>query len=320
MGSIWTYIWFIVGLIVIVKAGDYFVDAASWAAAVSGVPRFIIGATIVSIATTLPEIIVSVTAALEGNVDMAIGNATGSVIANTGLILSISLIFMPVVIKKKELLGKTIIFIAVIVALWLLSMSGELSRGNGIILFLLFVVFIFENIRSARSQQGSTEKEKVSKNHKDYMVNVVKFLGGAVGIVLGSRILVKTGTTIAENFGIPQNIIGLTIIAIGTSLPELVTTITAITKKQFSLSAGNVIGANIIDTALILPLCALFSKGSIPVSQQTLRIDLPVGLLLAVITLVPALVKGRFSKWQGYVAIILYIAYLVYICFFNNYR
>lgn len=316
MGSIWTYVWFIIGLIVIVKSGDYFVDAASWAAAVSGVPKFIIGATIVSIATTLPEIIVSVTAALEGNVDMAVGNAIGSVIANTGLILSISIIFMPVAIKKKELLGKVIIFIGVLAVMWLLSMSGELSRGNGIILFTLFVIFILENIRSARNQQGSNEKEKVSRNNKDVMVNVVKFFGGAVGIVFGSRILVKTGTTIAENFGIPQSIIGLTIIAIGTSLPELVTTITAIAKKHFSLSAGNIIGANIIDTALILPLCAFLSKGSIPVAAQTLRVDLPVSLALAVITLVPALVKSKFSKWQGVVSIILYIAYLIYICFF----
>ncbi len=317
MENIWIFLGFIIGVIVIVKAGDYFVDAASFMAEISGIPKFIIGATIVSLATTLPEIIVSSMAAYSGNVDMAIGNALGSVIANTGLILSISILFMPAVFKRRQLAFKGILLIVVIAALWLLSLSGELTVTKSIVLIGLFAIFIIENIKAAKEAEDETQEEKDELKDKKGLIknNIFKFIIGTLGIVIGSRLLVDNGCAIARFIGVPENIVGLTAVAIGTSLPELVTTITAITRKEFSLSAGNIIGANIIDTALILPICAFISKGSIPVAAQTLNLDLPVAILVSGITIIPALIRGRFSRWQGILSLGVYGAYLIYICF-----
>ncbi|MGM9972904.1 MAG: sodium:calcium antiporter [Clostridiaceae bacterium] len=156
---------FIIGLVVIIKGGDYFVDAATWVAEASGIPKFIVGATIVSLATTLPEIIVSSMAAYNGSIDMAIGNSMGSIIANTGMVLAISIIFMPVVFDRSKLIIKAGLFLVVLAALGLLSMSGQLTLGKSLILFALFSFFIYENIKSARElDEDSTEGLEVPKD------------------------------------------------------------------------------------------------------------------------------------------------------------
>lgn len=314
MENAWIIIGFIIGVIAIVKGGDYFLDAATWIAEVSGVPKFVIGATVVSLATTLPEVFVSSLAAYEGKVDMAIGNAIGSVTANTGMIMAIGILFMPIVVKRSQFLYKGILLLVTIVALLVLSLSGELTIGKSIILFIIFGLFIFENLRSAK-QTGESKRKKVETTKKVVVANIVKFIVGTAGIVLGSQLLVNCGSDIALLLGVPENIIGLTMIAIGTSLPELVTTITAIVKKESSISVGNIIGANIIDCALILPICSIISKGSLPVSAQVLRLDMPVCLLIAAIAIIPALIKEKFYKWQGITCLVIYFSYLSYICF-----
>ncbi|WP_426350580.1 calcium/sodium antiporter [Alloiococcus sp. CFN-8] len=303
---------FAIGLVAIIKGGDYFVDAASWASEASGIPKFIVGATIVSLATTLPEIIVSSMAAYNGSVDMAIGNSIGSIIANTGMILAISIIFMPVVFDRSKLIIKAVLFMVIIAALGILSMSGQLTLGKSLVLFALFGFFIYENIKSARElDEDSTESYSVPKDRKTVIINIIKFVVGTLGIVIGSRLLVNNGTELAIIIGIPESVVGLTAVAIGTSLPELVTTINAIIRKEFSLSAGNIIGANIINATLILPICAMITNGAIPVSARTLILDLPVALVIAAIALIPALIKGRFQRWQGFTVLGIYIAYVV---------
>ena len=303
---------FVIGLVAIIKGGDYFVDAASWASEASGIPKFIVGATIVSLATTLPEIIVSSMAAYNGSVDMAIGNSIGSIIANTGMILAISIIFMPVVFDRSKLIIKAVLFMVIIAALGILSMSGQLTLGKSLVLFALFGFFIYENIKSARElDEDSTESYSVPKDRKTVIINIIKFVAGTLGIVIGSRLLVNNGTELAIIIGIPESVVGLTAVAIGTSLPELVTTINAIIRKEFSLSAGNIIGANIINATLILPICAMITNGAIPVSARTLILDLPVALVIAAIALIPALIKGRFQRWQGFTVLGIYIAYVV---------
>ena len=314
METAWIIIGFIIGVIVIVKGGDFFLDAATWIAEVSGVPKFVIGATVVSLATTLPEVFVSSIAAFDGKVDMAIGNAIGSVTANTGMIMAIGILFMPIVVKRKQFMNKGIILLTTIVALLLLSLSGELTIGKSLILLIIFGVFIFENLKSAKQIDGE-KRVKVEATKKTTTTNIVKFIVGTAGIVLGSQLLVNCGSDIATLLGVPENIIGLTMIAIGTSLPELVTTITAIVKKESSISVGNIIGANIIDCALILPICSAISKGSLPVSNQVLRVDMPVCLLIACIAIIPALIKEKFYKWQGVTCLVIYFSYLSYICF-----
>lgn len=303
---------FVIGLVVIIKGGDYFVDAATWGAEASGIPKFIVGATIVSLATTLPEIIVSSMAAYNGSIDMAIGNSMGSIIANTGMVLAISIIFMPVVFDRSKLIIKAGLFLVVLAALGLLSMSGQLTLGKSLVLFALFGLFIYENIKDARDlDKDSLEREAVPKDKKTVIVNISKFVLGTLGIVIGSKLLVNNGSELAIMVGIPESVVGLTAVAIGTSLPELVTTINAIIRKEFSLSAGNIIGANIINATLILPICAMITNGAIPVSTRTLALDLPVAFIVAAIALIPALIKGKFQRWQGFTVLGIYIAYVV---------
>ena len=309
------FLLFGIGLLCIIKGGDWFVDAASWIAEVSGIPQFIIGATIVSLATTLPEVLVSVMAAASGSVDMATGNAIGSVTANTGMILGISIVAMPVAIESRKYLPKTIIFIGSIILLWVLSLSGELSMVGAFIMLAVFLFFIGENIHEAKKDMGTGKSETVQKDKKTVVKNIALFIIGAAGIVIGSRLLVDNGTIIAKDIlGIPERVVSLTMVAIGTSLPELVTTITAIAKKQSALSVGNIVGANIIDMILILPLCSFVMGGSLPVAWSTLWVDLPVSLVVAVICLVPALIKGKLMRWQGILSLLVYAGYVVYLC------
>ena len=324
-----TFLLFGIGLLCIIKGGDWFVDAASWIAEVSGIPQFIIGATIVSLATTLPEIIVSVmaaangagflaagdAAAADGAVEMAVGNAIGSVTANTGMILAISILFMPGVISRRKYLPKSLIFIGSIILLWALSLRYRLTVIGAVVMLAVFIFFIVENIRDARQELGAGRGEKREFSRRDVVKNILLFIVGAAGIVIGSRLLVDYGTIIARDvLGVPERIISLTMVAIGTSLPELVTTITAIMKKQSSLSVGNIIGANIIDMVLILPLCSFVLGGSLPVEWSTVWIDMPICLAVAMLTLVPALLTGRFRRWQGGAALAAYAGYVIYLC------
>lgn len=309
------FLLFGLGLLCIIKGGDWFVDAASWIAEVSGIPQFIIGATIVSLATTLPEVLVSVMAAASGSVEMATGNAIGSVTANTGMILGISIVAMPAVIDRKKYLPKSLIFIGSIILLWALSLSGELTMIGAFIMAAVFIFFIFENVNEAKKDMGTAVNTEVKKDKKTVIKNIALFIIGAAGIVLGSRLLVDNGTVIATDIlGIPERVVSLTMVAIGTSLPELVTTITAIAKKQSALSVGNIIGANIIDMILILPVCSFVMGGSLPVAWSTIWIDLPVSLAVSVICLVPTLISGRFRRWQGIASLTAYAGYVVYLC------
>lgn len=311
------FILFALGIVLIVKGGDIFVDAATWIAEVTGIPKFIIGATIVSMATTLPELIVSLIAAVDGKVDMAIGNAVGSVTANIGLIMAISLIFMPAVIKRRSFAFKAILMTVSAASLYLLCLSGEMKIYGAAFMLVLFVIFIVENVSDAKkSMVKGVVEVKVKGSKRDYLINILKFIIGAAGIVWGADLLVDNGSAIASLIGVPESIIGVTVIAIGTSLPELVTTITAIAKKQSNLSIGNIIGANIIDLTVILPLCSFVSGGSLPVASQTLSLDMPACMLVCAIAVVPPLIISKLRRWQGVALITVYTAYLVMLCLY----
>lgn len=310
---------FAVGIILIVKGGDYFVDAASWMAEVSGIPKLIVGATVVSFATTLPELLVSAFAAAQGKVDMSIGNAVGSVTANLGLIMAIALICMPTVIKRRDYMLKSCLMLGAALFLVIFGAGGELALIPSILLLVIFIVAMAENIHEARLGMREEEREeeaglKQKPAPKEIALNIIKFIVGTVGIVLGAQLLIDNGSELARFIGVPERIIGVTIIAIGTSLPELVTTITAIAKKQASLSVGNIIGANIIDLTLILPISAMIYGGGLPVSRQVAMMDLPACLLVGCIAVIPALISQKFRRSQGIVLLFTYAAYVVITC------
>lgn len=308
---IYVIIMFVLGLFFIVKGGDIFVDAATWIAEATGIPKFVIGATVVSFATTLPELLVSAIAAAKGQNDMAIGNAVGSVTANVGLIMSISILCMPAFVKRKEVAFKGCLMILAIAGLCFFSQSLSLSIGQSVILIAIFVVFMIENIITGKASIIDEDGDgKPDVNGKALSVNIFKFLIGALGIVVGADLLVDDGTIIARQLGVSEAIIGVTIIAVGTSLPELVTTITAIVKKQSELSIGNIIGANIIDLTLILPICAFISHGALPVGKQSAYLDMIVCLAVILIAIVPTIIFKKLSRWQGATMLIIYIGYV----------
>lgn len=308
---IYVIVMFVIGLFFIVKGGDIFVDAATWIAEATGIPKFIIGATVVSFATTLPELIVSAIAATKGQNDMAIGNAVGSVTANVGLIMSISILCMPAFVKRKEVAFKGTLMIAAAVVLCLFIQNLSLSIWQSIIMIAIFIVFMIENIITGKASIIDEDGDgKPDVNGKALLVNIIKFIIGALGIVVGADLLVDDGTIIATKLGVSEAIIGVTIIAVGTSLPELVTTITAIVKKQSELSIGNIIGANIIDLSLILPICAFISNGSLPVGKQSAYLDIVVCLTVIVIAIVPTIIFKKLSRWQGALMLCIYIGYV----------
>ena len=311
---------FAVGLICIIKGGDLFVDAAAWIAEASGIPKFIIGATVVSFATTMPEMLVSIFSALEGNADIAIGNAVGSVTANTGLIMCLSLVCMECTMPRRQYAVKAVLLLAAIAVLFGFTRDGQLSILESVLILVIFVCFIAESLVAARREQSLEAPEQDARPKTDgrtVALNIGKFVFGAAAIVLGAQLLIDNGTALAQMLGVPDAIIGATMIAIGTSLPELVTTITAIRKKQSSLSVGNIIGANIMDLTLIMPLCALILGKPLPVERQGMLLDIPACLVVSAGALIPALVQGKFKRWIGYLIGGLYIAYLIimFTCF-----
>lgn len=303
-----TWLLFAAGIVLIVKGGDLFVDAAGWIAQVSGIPKFIVGATIVSVATTMPEIIVSVIAALEDKVDMAVGNAVGSVTVNTAVILSLSMIFMDLPAPRREYLPKGLLFLGAAVLLYLPGRTGELAVWGVIALAGIFVAYLLENLGQARS--GMAQSERVSCTGKELAYQIALFLLGAAGVVAGSRLLVDNGSILAEHFGVPERVIALTLVSVGTSLPELVTAVSALIKREAGLSAGNVIGANILDLTLVLPAASAAYGGALPVTAESLRLDFPFCILVSAVAILPVLVTEKFHRWQGIALIVLYVVYL----------
>ena len=296
-----TILLFLLGLVLIIRGGDWFVDAATWMAAASGLPQFLIGATVVSMATTLPEIIVSTMAAAAGSTDLAIGNAIGSVTANTGLIMAISLIFMPVVIRMSQFSVKGVLMVLSTLVLWLLCRDGLLSLPESLIVLVLFIAFLIENIRSAKklSQEESSDKAvPVDKSRKALLKNLALFVLGAACLVVGSNLLVDNGTVLAQLLGVSERIIAVTMIV----------------KKQSSMSVGNILGANIIDITIILPLCALISGDGLQIAAQSVRqtvyLDMPMCVLETAIAVIPTMLCKRFTKLQGIIMAALYIAYV----------
>lgn len=317
------YILFVLGLVLIIKGGDWFVDASAWIAKVTGVPSFIIGATIVSLATTLPELIVSVNATLQGSPEVAIGNAIGSTICNIGLISGLSIIAMPNFINRKVFGKKSAVMIGSTIIFAILSIDGLLSKVEALALFALLGLFVYFNLTEFKNKDAFVA-EDVDKSQRSFVVHGAKFVVGAFCIIQGASLLVDNGILIARHLNVPESIIALSFIALGTSLPELVTTISAIVKRDHEIGLGNIVGANILNVTMILSTTAFVSQGGLIVSKsdfaffgldfvnqmQTLVVDLPISLLLMAVLVIPSLVRGKLSKIQGYLLVAVYGVYL----------
>ncbi len=307
---------FAVGLLLLIKGGDWFVDGATGIARKFHLPELLIGATVVSIGTTLPEVMVSVQSALGGHGEIAYGNAIGSVICNASLIAAITLAVRPGRVDPKTLRVPVLFFFGTaIFYAGVAYLSGYFSRWVGFVLLAIFVAYMVANVlqmKNSPAEAEDVEETEESSFGKDILLLVV----GAVLIAVGARLLVDNGTLIAAALGVPESVIALTFVALGTSLPELVTAITSLAKGHGSLSLGNVIGANVFNLVLVSGASVSLAPFAVPTSatiagmNSSLVLEIPVMFAVMLLLTVPPLVgKGKLSRWQGITLLCIYAAF-----------
>lgn len=295
----------LLGLVLTAKGGDLFVDAAVWIAQALSLPRFLVGATLVSVATTLPEVAVSLMAAARGATGIAAGNAVGSVSANLGLILGLCLLISPVPAGRDDL----VMMAGAAALLTLLCAEGSLSAPGAAAMLCVCLAFMAKTAVEGRALLSDPGRPP-RPGGEAVATQIAKFVAGAAGIAAGARLLSDYGAALARLLGVSEGVIGATLVAVGTSLPELVTAVAALRRGQASLSVGNIVGANLIDLTLILPLCALTGGAPLPLPRQSLVLDLPFCLFLALIAALPALPGRRFYRWQGIALAAVYGVYV----------
>lgn len=299
---------FIVGLLFLIKGGDWFVDGASALARRFHLPELLIGATVVSIGTTLPEVMVSTMSAVSGHGEIAYGNAIGSVICNSALIAAITIAVRPGKVDPKTL--KTpVIFFFIAAAIYCVAAYGfgEFTRPMGFIMLAMFVAYMVANVRQMKNAPAEEHAEE------EELIPLSKTL--ILLVAVGANLLVDNGTLIAQALGVPESVIALTFVALGTSLPELVTAITSLIKGHSDLSVGNVVGANVFNLVLVSGVSVTLAPFTIPQSStlfgvnSSLVLDLPVMLAVMLIMTVPALVKGKMNRAQGIILLAIYAAF-----------
>ena len=312
---------FILGLALLIKGGDWFVDGATGLAHRFHLPELLIGATVVSIGTTLPEVMVSAQAAIAHNSGISYGNAIGSVICNTSLISALTIAIRPSLVNKKTLrLPVTAFFLAAIFYAVIAYTQGAFSRLHGVILLCGFVVYMVTTVLQMKKHpdESAVEAEEEGQKERELWLELVLLIVGAVAIAFGANLLVDNGTKIAAALGVPDSVIGLTMVALGTSLPELVTAITALVKGHSALSLGNIIGANLFNLVLVSGTAITISPFAIPAEKTlngvnaSLLVDIPVMFAVMLILTVPSLIRGRLSRWQGILLLAIYTAFTVF--------
>ncbi len=310
---------FIVGLLCLIKGGDWFVDGAVGMARRFHLPELLIGATVVSIGTTLPEVMVSTTSALKGIGSIAYGNAIGSVICNTSLIAAITIAVRPGPVDKKALKTPVLFFFtAAVIYAVVAYTTGNFTRPVGLIMMAMFIVYMVVTVRQMKGAPAPAPEDGEEQEEEMTLVkSLILLVLGAAVIAVGADLLVDNGTLIARALGVPETVIALTFVALGTSLPELVTAITSLIKGHGALSLGNVIGANLFNLVLVSGVAVTLAPFPIPEAatiaghNASLVMDLPVMFAVMLLLTVPALLKGKLSRVQGIVLLCIYAAFCV---------
>lgn len=313
-----TILLFALGFVLLIKGGDWFVDGAVGIAHRFQLPELLIGATVVSVGTTLPEVMVSCQAALQGNAGISYGNAIGSIICNTSLIAAITVAVKPGPVSTDSLRIPAGFFtLAAVIYLGIALFTGRFERWQGFMFLAIFIIYMILSVRSMKDHpEEETENEQTAETpiFKDILFLVL----GAAAIAVGANLLVNNGTLIAQWLGVPDSVIGLTMIALGTSLPELITAITSLMKGHGALSLGNIIGANLFNIVLVSGAAISLSPFSIPAERtiaginSSFVVDLPVVVLVMAILCLPTFISKKLSRWQGVLLLCIYAAFTVY--------
>ena len=302
---------FVVGLILICVGGDRLVDAAVAIAKKLGIPQIVVGATIVSLGTTLPEILVSTTAAFDGSAAIAAGNAFGSIICNTALIAGLTQTIRPSgKVEFASMAWRSAFFFITLVGMNVYGyVTGAFNRPAGIVLLLLFALYAYLNIRRSSAEGDGEEEAQEGGQEVSLPKQLLILVVCAALLYVGANLLVDNGIFIAEAIGVPERVIAVTFIALGTSLPELVTSIMSLIKGYGNVGLGNVIGANILNMLLVIGIPSAIA--GIPLENSTVTIDMPLALLVMAVLLVPILIRKKSSRLQGVALLGIYTAYCV---------
>lgn len=316
--SLTSLFFFIVGLVLLIAGAEALVRGASKLAVLVGISPLVIGLTIVAFGTSSPELAVSVIAGLSGNADISLGNVVGSNIFNILLILGISASIKPLVVSWQLIRFDVPVMIAVSMLVFIFGLDGRIRRVEGIIFFIGIVSYtfylIYKSRRLTKEHENSPHLQTVIKNKPQmYLLNSVLILLGLVLLILGSRWLVNGAVVIAKALGVSELIIGLTIVAAGTSLPEVATSVVATIRGEIDIAVGNVVGSNIFNILAVLGLSSIVATDGIKVSPTALHFDIPVMIAVAIICLPVFLTRNLISRWEGVFLLGCYGVYLTYL-------
>lgn len=309
------------GLIMLIVGAEALVRGASRMAAAFGVSPLIIGLTVVAFGTSSPELAVSVHSALSGQGDIALGNVVGSNIFNVLFILGLAAVIAPLVVAQQLVRLDVPLLIAVSIGVWLMALDGNLGQWEGGLLFAGIVLYTGFLIWQSRRESKSVQEEyaveygaRAPRTWTQTVVNILFVLGGLGLLVLGARWLVEGATQLARFFGVSDLIIGLTIIAAGTSLPEVATSVIATLRGERDIAVGNVIGSNLFNLLAVLGLSSLLAPApGIPVAPGLIYVDLPFMVAVAIACLPIFFTGGAVTRWEGWVFLAYYVAYTVYL-------
>ena len=306
----------VAGLVILVFGGDYLVRGATGLALRLNVPPMLVGMTVVALGTSSPELVVTVQAALAGKPDIAIGNVIGSNISNIALILGITVIIFPIAIKKDSLRYDWVVMMAASIAFYLFALDGDISRLDGFLFLLslaLFIWYSFYRVRKKRLKKEAMDesldveipKEGIKKNLGLYILYVVL---GIVGLIFGARWFLEGAETVARNFGVSDRVIAISLVAFGTSVPELAASVIAAFKKEQDISLGNIIGSNLFNILAILGITSLVHP--IQVAEEIMKSDIYWMLVISFIILPLGIIKYKLGRWQGLVLLAFYFTFM----------
>lgn len=308
--TVWSIVLLVLGFVLLIKGADFFVEGSSSVAKMLKVPSIIIGLTIVAMGTSLPETAVSVTASLTNNNALAVSNAVGSNIFNLMVVCGFCALFNPLEVEKSTLKKEFPFSMLCAVLLLVCGYIGmELGHVDGLILLALFVCFLVWMVMSALKARANAEEEE--EEMLPVWKCIIFIVGGIVAIKFGGDFVVDGASTIAAQMGLSQNLIGLTIVALGTSLPELVTSVVAARKNELDMALGNVIGSNVFNFLFVLGIAATISPIGFMMENV---IDIAILTVMSLLVWVFCWTKQKLDRREGIIMLLLYAAYLVYIC------
>ena len=303
---------FFIALGLVIKGADWFVNASVEMAEGFHVPKILIGTTLVSVATVAPEFFVSVIAAAVGKVEMSIGNAVGSPIANIGLILGACVCFTFIPVSRGLLKRESVMLLVSVSILFLFSFFGKITRPISISLLFLVFLYISYAIKQAKEARDEWRKNgAIQKSEFNLKREVFIFILGALMVTLGSRLLVLSGSELALHLGVSESVIGLSLVAFGTSLPELFTFIIALQKGHIELSIGNIVGASVLDITLVVGTAGLIHP--LPVDRSTHFFAIPILILLSVLLILFGRTREGLQRWEGVIFVVIYAFYCIYL-------